>query len=147
MAQTRDFPLHSHKVPRSRATKYSKTLMIPAALALAALSAPSAHAQLQQPLVFSSAGAVASRNDQTGALTPVSGSPFASRSPLLAFRLLRHESAGLHRRRAIGQAASIATDSIDAERDLSPHFISRPRCGKSSPLRRLKRATLRPAQR
>ena len=35
-----------------------------------------AHAQFSQPLVFSSGGAVALRNDQTGALTPVSGSPF-----------------------------------------------------------------------
>ncbi len=33
-------------------------------------------AQLPQPLVFSSGGAVALRNDQTGALVPVSGSPF-----------------------------------------------------------------------
>lgn len=36
----------------------------------------SVQAQLQQPFVFSSGGAVALRNDQTGALTPVSGSPF-----------------------------------------------------------------------
>src|SRR2546430_630756 len=35
------------------------------------------HAQLQQPLVFSSGGAVALRSDQTGLLTPVAGSPFA----------------------------------------------------------------------
>jgi hypothetical protein len=35
------------------------------------------HAQLQPPLVFSSAGGVAVRNDQTGALTAVQGSPFA----------------------------------------------------------------------
>ncbi len=33
-------------------------------------------AQLPQPLVFSSGGAVALRNDQTGALIPVPGSPF-----------------------------------------------------------------------
>ncbi|HYL61285.1 MAG TPA: choice-of-anchor D domain-containing protein, partial [Candidatus Methylomirabilis sp.] len=37
-----------------------------------------AFAQFQQPLVFSSAGAIAVRNDQTGALTAVSGSPFAA---------------------------------------------------------------------
>src|ERR1700722_16870636 len=76
MAQTQDFPALSQKVPRSRPTKYLKTLIIPAALALAASAAPSARAQLQQPLVFSSAGGVASRNDQTGALPPVAGSPF-----------------------------------------------------------------------
>jgi hypothetical protein len=38
----------------------------------------SAHAQFQQPLVFSSGGAVLVRNDQTGVLTPTSGSPFAA---------------------------------------------------------------------
>src|SRR4029077_12245798 len=39
-----------------------------------------AHAQFQQPFVFSSAGAVMTRNDQTGVLTPVTGSPFAPAS-------------------------------------------------------------------
>ena len=78
MAHTRDFPAHSQKVLRQRATKYLKTLIIPAALVLAASAPPSARAQLQQPLVFSSAGGVASRNDQTGALTPVAGSPFTA---------------------------------------------------------------------
>jgi len=37
-----------------------------------------AQAQLPQPLVFSSGGAVALRNDQTGALIPTNGSPFAA---------------------------------------------------------------------
>jgi hypothetical protein len=78
MAHTRDFSAHSQKVLRLRATKYLKTLIIPAALVLAASAPPSARAQLQQPLVFSSAGGVASRNDQTGALTPVAGSPFTA---------------------------------------------------------------------
>jgi len=68
MAQTREFPLHSHKVSSSPPTNYSKTPIILATLALAVSIAPPALAQLQQPLVFSSAGAVASRNDQTGAL-------------------------------------------------------------------------------
>jgi len=77
MAQTREFLLPSHKFLHSCATKYLKILIILAVLASAATSVPSARAQLQQPLVFSSAGAVASRNDQTGALTPVVGSPFA----------------------------------------------------------------------
>ena len=39
-----------------------------------------AQAQFQQPFVFSSGGAVMTRNDQTGVLTPVSGSPFAPAS-------------------------------------------------------------------
>ena len=76
MAQTRAFPAHSHIVPGSRKTNYLKFLIILSALDFAALTVPAADAQLQQPLVFSSAGAVASRNDQTGLLTPVAGSPF-----------------------------------------------------------------------
>ncbi len=55
-----------------------------ATLAFAAISIPPAYAQLQQPLVFSSAGAVASRNDQTGTLTAVAGSPFAAVNQSLA---------------------------------------------------------------
>jgi centrosomal CEP192-like protein/HYDIN/CFA65/VesB family protein len=51
-------------------------LIFAAALASAGLSASSAFAQFQQSLVFSSGGAVAVRNDQTGALTTVSASPF-----------------------------------------------------------------------
>ena len=48
-------------------------------VALPALAcSPPALAQFQQPLVFSTGGAVAVRNDQTGALTAVSGSPFAA---------------------------------------------------------------------
>ncbi|HMD09507.1 MAG TPA: hypothetical protein VKH63_18400 [Candidatus Acidoferrum sp.] len=76
MAQTREFPVHSHKISSPPPKKYLKTLIILATLALASSLVPPAHAQLQQPLVFSSAGAVASRNDQTGALAPVAGSPF-----------------------------------------------------------------------
>ncbi|HKN75532.1 MAG TPA: choice-of-anchor D domain-containing protein [Candidatus Acidoferrum sp.] len=84
MAQTCDFRRHSHKVPRSRATQYLKILIILAALTWALSIVPSASAQLQQPLVFSSAGAVAVRNDQTGALTPVAGSPFTTANQSLA---------------------------------------------------------------
>jgi hypothetical protein len=47
-----------------------------------ALAVP-AQAQFQQPLVFSSGGAVIVRNDQTGALTPVSGSPFPATNQTL----------------------------------------------------------------
>ena len=78
MAQTRESSLHSHKVSSSLATKYLKALIVLPPLAAMAALVPSAHAQLQQPLVFSSEGAVASRNDQTGALTPVAGSPFTA---------------------------------------------------------------------
>jgi hypothetical protein len=78
MALAREFPLHSQKNPSSRVTNYWKTLIILFTLALVVVIVPEAHAQLQQPLVFSSAGAVASRNDQTGGLTPVAGSPFTA---------------------------------------------------------------------
>jgi hypothetical protein len=78
MAPAREFPLHSHRIPSSRSKEYWKTPIIAAALAAAVASVPSARAQLQQPLVFSSAGGVASRNDQTGAFTPVGGSPFTA---------------------------------------------------------------------
>jgi hypothetical protein len=78
MALAREFPLHSQKNPRLRATNYWKTLIVLSAFAFVVVIVPEAHAQLQQPLVFSSAGAVASRNDQTGGLTPVAGSPFAA---------------------------------------------------------------------
>lgn len=60
-----------------RATISLKILIFLAAIVLATLAVPASRAQFQQPLVFSSAGAVAVRNDQTGALTPVSGSPFS----------------------------------------------------------------------
>ena len=78
MAQAREFPLCSHQVPSSRLKKYWKILIILCASASAALYAPPSRAQLQQNLVYSPGGAVAVRNDQTGALSPVSGSPFSS---------------------------------------------------------------------
>ncbi len=78
MAQAREFPLRSHQAPRSRSKQYWKILILLCASAFAALYVPSARGQLQQTLVFSSEGAVAVRNDQTGALSPVSGSPFSS---------------------------------------------------------------------
>jgi len=85
MAQTREFTIDSHQIPNSRAKKYWKTLITAAyGLAFSASLVPSARAQLQQPLVFSSAGAVAVRNDQTGALTVVAGSPFTPANQPLA---------------------------------------------------------------
>jgi Abnormal spindle-like microcephaly-assoc'd, ASPM-SPD-2-Hydin len=84
MAQTREFPAHSHIAPSLRTTNYLRILIILATLVLASLIVPASRAQLQQPLVFSSAGAVASRNDQTGLLTPVAGSPFTAANQALA---------------------------------------------------------------
>ncbi|MGC1614480.1 MAG: choice-of-anchor D domain-containing protein [Candidatus Acidiferrum sp.] len=78
MAPKRDFLLVSGKVPLFRAMNYWKNLIVFSILALATANVPSARAQFQQPLVFSSAGAVAVRNDQSGLLTPVSGSPFTT---------------------------------------------------------------------
>jgi hypothetical protein len=78
MAPAREFRIHSHKNLSSSVTQSLKTLMILAASASTLVCVPSARAQLQQPLIFSPGGAVAVRNDQTGALTPVSGSPFPS---------------------------------------------------------------------
>ncbi|MGC2890338.1 MAG: choice-of-anchor D domain-containing protein [Candidatus Acidiferrum sp.] len=78
MAQKPEFPLPPGKVSLSRAMNYLKILMIRVVLASAIVSVPAAFAQFQQPLVFSSGGAVAVRNDQTGSLAPVSGSPFAA---------------------------------------------------------------------
>ena len=54
------------------------------ALAAATLLSAAAFAQFTQPLVFSSNGAVVVRDDSTGALTPVAGSPFVSNSNVLA---------------------------------------------------------------
>jgi hypothetical protein len=78
MAQRREVRTYFCQSCGPRAKKYWKILIILSVVVSAALQLPTAHAQLQQPLVFSSAGAVASRNDQTGALTPVAGSPFTS---------------------------------------------------------------------
>jgi hypothetical protein len=78
MAQKREFRTYLWQACGSRPKIYWKILIILSVIFSAALHLPAAHAQLQQPLVFSSAGAVASRNDQTGALTPVAGSPFTA---------------------------------------------------------------------
>ena len=78
MAHTRAFSVHLTKTLHSRAKNNLKILIFFAALVSAGANVPSALAQFQQPLVFSSAGAVAVRNDQTGSLAPVAGSPFAA---------------------------------------------------------------------
>ena len=68
---------------------YWRTPIILALLFFASVQLPVCRAQFQQPLVFSSAGAVATRNDQTGALTPVAGSPFlnTSQAPACSFTI------------------------------------------------------------
>ena len=78
MAHARAFSVHFTKTLHFRPKNYLKLLIFFAALISAGAIVPSAFAQFQQPLVFSSGGAVAVRNDQTGALTPVAGSPFAA---------------------------------------------------------------------
>ncbi len=76
MAPLRAFSLHFANARRSLTTNYWRILIVLAVLASAAFQLPCARAQLQQPLVFSSGGAVASRNDQSGVLSPVATSPF-----------------------------------------------------------------------
>jgi hypothetical protein len=77
MAQKREFPLYSNLASRSRPKICWRILIFLSGATLAAAAAPMSRAQFQQPLVFSSGGAVAVRNDQTGVLTSVTGSPFA----------------------------------------------------------------------
>jgi 6-phosphogluconolactonase (cycloisomerase 2 family) len=58
--------------------KYTKMFRSTWLFALLLLCSIPAHAQFQQPFVFSTAGAVLTRNDQTGVLTPAQGSPYAA---------------------------------------------------------------------
>ncbi|MGB8473655.1 MAG: choice-of-anchor D domain-containing protein [Candidatus Acidiferrum sp.] len=76
MAQPRAFSLRFISPSPARSKNYWKTLIILSGLASTAICTPSSRAQFQQPLVFSSSGAVAVRNDPTGSLTAVAGSPF-----------------------------------------------------------------------
>lgn len=77
MALMRHCPVPFLQQPRICLRKHWSFLIFLAVLSFPALAPPLCRAQLQQPLVFSSAGAVVVRNDQTGALTAVQGSPFA----------------------------------------------------------------------
>ncbi|HMD39890.1 MAG TPA: choice-of-anchor D domain-containing protein [Candidatus Acidoferrum sp.] len=88
MAQTLAFSHDPCNNPLSHPKNYWKILIF-LALISACIDVPSARAQLQQPFVFSSGGAVAVRNDQTGALTPVSNSPFLtpSQAPASGFTI------------------------------------------------------------
>jgi hypothetical protein len=66
-------PFLAEQVGRSAVLHAARILLCGMALLVAGAAT---RAQFQQPLVFSSGGAVVVRNDTTGALTPVSGSPF-----------------------------------------------------------------------
>jgi len=76
MALMRRFSLGFLGKQEAPARKHWKPLIFLAVFA-AGSSAPASRAQFQQPIVFSSSGAVVVRDDQTGTLTAVSGSPFA----------------------------------------------------------------------
>lgn len=82
MALKREIPLKGN-ILRSCARNYWRALIAGAALLAATVNVPPALAQFQQPLVFSSSGGVAVRNDQTGALTAVAGSPFTAANQFL----------------------------------------------------------------
>lgn len=84
MASRRAFSLLFNGTSLSLSRNHWKTLIVVATFLAALISTPSSFAQFQQPLVFSSGGAVAVRNDQTASLTPVAGSPFtANNQPLV----------------------------------------------------------------
>jgi hypothetical protein len=71
-------PSLSFLVYRAHIPKHSNVFRSSWLLLLLFFCTIPAHAQFQQPLVFSTAGAVMTRNDQTGVLTPVQGSPYAA---------------------------------------------------------------------
>jgi hypothetical protein len=68
-------PLRKNGSPAAVTTTLPAARIFFFVLALS-LAAGATRAQFQQPLVFSSGGAVVVRDDTTGALTPVTGSPF-----------------------------------------------------------------------
>ncbi len=78
MAKARSCSLQFTGGARLLTNNHWKILIILCASASATLYVPPSRAQLQQNFVYSSGGAVVVRNDQTGALSPVSGSPFSS---------------------------------------------------------------------
>ena len=61
----------------TRSPRHSNALRHTVLFVLLLLCSIPACAQYQQPFVLSTAGAVMTRNDQTGVLTPVAGSPLA----------------------------------------------------------------------
>src|SRR5262249_48452126 len=78
MATQLSAPIPSRRLPRAGIGRWK---YLPKALALSLLNffcSILVQPQFPTPLVFSSGGAVVLRNDQTGALTPVPGSPFAA---------------------------------------------------------------------
>ena len=78
MATPREIPSQSRKLLRLRALHYWSTLIILSVLSSMLCASPSARAQFQQPYVFAGGGVVFTRNDQTGVLTSVPGSPFSA---------------------------------------------------------------------
>jgi hypothetical protein len=69
-------------LPRKSTIVLSVVRLLIAVFALFVVTAK-AQAQFQQPLVFSSGGAVMVRDDATGALTPTTGSPFSATNETL----------------------------------------------------------------
>ncbi len=63
--------------PHSNALRARRFLMVLAVLAATWVSGYPVRAQLQQPFVYTTGGAVAIRNDSTGALAPTSASPLS----------------------------------------------------------------------
>jgi hypothetical protein len=78
MATQADLHSPSPLVCSGRNRTHSNVLRSFWLLALLFFCSISAQAQFQQPFVFSTAGAVLTRNDQTGVLTPAQGSPYAA---------------------------------------------------------------------
>jgi hypothetical protein len=78
MARQADFHSPSPLVCSARMLSRPNVLRSFWPLAALLFCSISAHAQFQQPFVFSTAGAVLTRNDQTGVLTPEQGSPYAA---------------------------------------------------------------------
>jgi hypothetical protein len=69
--------------PRPRSTTVLRLARFSLAAFAIFLAAGQARAQFQQPLVFSSGGAVMVRDDTTGVLTPTAGSPFPATNTTL----------------------------------------------------------------
>lgn len=78
MATQSDFRFPSFLVHPPHIPSHANTFRSLGLLTMLLLCSISAHAQFQQSFVFSTAGAVFTRNDQTGVLTPAQGSPYAA---------------------------------------------------------------------
>ena len=83
MVPSRAFSFRTTNASPSSSRIYWKILIVIGCFAFWIASTPRAFAQFQQPLVFSSGGAVAVRDDQTALLTAVNGSPFVANGQTL----------------------------------------------------------------